>query len=255
VIYQGQLSETITTRGADGDNIESYYARPLGPGPFPGVVVIHYGPGLDEWNRELARKFAHHGYAAIAPNFYSRYEAQSPEEQGALARAQAGVSDDQAIADVAGAADFLRAQPYSNGKLGVIGCCSGGRHTFLVACKLPFDAAVDCWGGSVMAETAELTAARPVAPIDYAPSLSCPLLGLFGNEDTNPDPVQVNRTEETLAQNGKDFEFHRYDGAGHGFMITIRAAYRQEQASDAWEKIWSFFGKHLASPVPELALR
>ncbi len=248
--YQGQIAETITTRGARGQVIESYYARPVGPGPFPGIVLIHYGPGLDEWNREFARKFAHNGYATIAPNLYHRFYGATPEAQGEAARAAGWPSDDQALADIAGAADFLRAQPSSNGKLGVIGCCAGGRYTFLAASRLPFDAAVDCWGGSVIAGGADLTASRPVAPIDYAAGLSCPILGLFGNEDANPDQEQVNRTEEVLKQHGKTYEFHRYDGAGHGFMIHIRPSYRQEQTLDAWQHIRRFFGAHLQSAQP-----
>src|SRR5690242_4253986 len=114
-MYQGQIAETITTVGARGEQIESYYARPLGDGPFPGIVVLHYGPGLDEWNREFACKFAHRGYATIAPNLYSRYEADTPEGQGDLARADGWPPDEQAIADISGAAEFLRAQPFSNG--------------------------------------------------------------------------------------------------------------------------------------------
>ena len=91
----------------------------------------------------------------------------------------------------------------------------------------------------------ELTPARPVSPLDYTKDLSCPLLGLFGNEDRGPSPEQVNLHEEELKKHGKSYEFHRYDGAGHGFWYYDRPMYRQQQAMDAWQKTFDFFGRHL----------
>ncbi len=119
--YEGMIAETVTIRGHDGDDIEAYSARPLGGGPFPGVVVIHHAPGWDEWCKEVTRKFAHHGYAAIDPNLYFRAGPGSPDDVAARVRGSGGVADDQAMGDVAGAMAFLRAQPYANGKVGVIG--------------------------------------------------------------------------------------------------------------------------------------
>jgi carboxymethylenebutenolidase len=64
--FHGLQAETIDFTGFGGDRGEAYYARPAGNGPFPGVVVIHHFPGWDEWTCEVARKFAHHGFATIA---------------------------------------------------------------------------------------------------------------------------------------------------------------------------------------------
>lgn len=247
--YEGMLAETVTYRGHDGAQVEAYYARPLGPGPFPGVVLIHHLPGWDEFCKESARKLAHHGFATIDPNLYSRLGPGSPDDVAARVRAEGGVSDDQVVGDVAGALAFLRAQPYANGKAGVIGFCSGGRQTYLVACRVrTVDAAVDCWGGNVVVDDpSQLSAKRPVAPLDLTADLACPLLGLFGNEDANPSPAQVDRTEAELRRHGKTYEFHRYDGAGHGFFATDRPAYRPVQAADGWGKVFDFFGRHLAT--------
>ena len=246
--YEGMLAETLVVRGHGGDEIEAYYARPLGAGPCPGVVVIHHMPGWDEWTREVARKFAQHGYAAIAPHLYSRSGPGSPDDVAARARAEGGVADDQVAGDVEGCARFLRVQPYANGKVGAIGFCSGGRQTYMVACRVPgLDAAIDCWGGGVIVDDpAQLNDKRPVPVIDLTPSLGCPLMGLFGNDDTNPNVDQVNRTEEALKRSGKTYEFHRYDGAGHGFFAVDRAGYRPEQAVGGWSKVFAFYGKHLA---------
>jgi carboxymethylenebutenolidase len=245
------LAETVVIRGHGGDEIEAYLARPLGSGPHPGVVVIHHAPGWDLWTREVARKFAQHGYAAIAPHLYSRVGPGAWDDVAARARAAGGSPDDQVMGDLQGSMDYLRAQPYSNGRVGMIGFCSGGRQTYLAACRLSgIDAAVDCWGGSVIVDDpAQLTPARPVAPIDLTENITAPLLGIFGNDDQNPSPDQVNRTEEVLKRLGKDYEFHRYDGAGHGFFAVERPGYRQEQAVDGWEKVFAFYERHLKVPA------
>lgn len=245
-MYEGMLAETVAMRGAKGEMINAYFARPLGAGPFPGMVVIHHAPGWDEWYRECARKFAHHGYLAISPNLYFRDGHGTPEDVGAKVRAGGGVPDDQLLGDLEGGLQLLRSLPNLNGKVGVFGTCSGGRNVFLAGCRIKgFDAAVECWGGRVVMKKEDLTPKQPVAPIDYTKDLSCPLLGIFGNDDKSPSPEQVNQHEEELKKHKKNYEFHRYDGAGHGFFYYDRSAYRQEQAVDGWKKIFAFLEKHL----------
>ncbi|CAN5370030.1 dienelactone hydrolase family protein [soil metagenome] len=248
--YEGQVAETVAYRGDGGDLIEAYAARPLGAGPFPGMVVIHHMPGWDDWTKEVVRKFAHNGIAAIGPHLFARYGAGSPDDIAARARADGGVPDDQVVADAAAAAAWLRNHPLANGKVGVIGFCSGGRHAWLAACRAPdaFDALVDCWGGNVIVDDpAHLNPKRPVAPIDYTEFIRAPLLGLFGNEDRNPSPDQVNRTEAVLKQLGKSYEFHRYDNAGHGFFAVTRPNYRVEAANDGWHKVFAFLARTLSA--------
>ena len=247
--YPSLLAETVSFRGHNGDQGEAYLARPTHPGKFPGVVVIHHMPGWDEWITEVVRKFAHHGFAAISPHLYFRDGPGNPDDIGARVRAAGGVPDDQVVGDVAGAMAFLRAQQNHNGKIGVIGFCSGGRHAYLCACRIAdLDAVVDCWGGNVVVDDkSQLNAKRPAAPIDLTEQLRAPLLGIFGNDDQNPNADQVNRTEATLKRLGKTYEFHRYDGAGHAFFNTSRSAYRPEQAADGWEKVFAFLRKQLAA--------
>jgi carboxymethylenebutenolidase len=248
--YEAMLAETTCIRGYNNDEIEAYVARPLGPGPYGGVVVIHHGPGWDEWTREVVNKFARHGYVAVSPHLYHRFGPGSPEDAAAKARAEGNVSDDQAMGDVEAAMRFLRRLPYANGRVGVIGFCSGGRQTYLAACRVKgFDAAVDCWGGQVVATPEQLTPKRPVAPVDLTASLSCPLLGIFGEEDRSPTVADVAKHEEALKRHGKSYEFHMYKGAGHGFFATDRANYRVEQANDGWTKVFAFYEKHLKTPV------
>ncbi len=244
--YRGMITEVVEFKGHNGDKGEAYYARPQGDGPFPAAILIHHMPGWDDWIMEATRKLAHHGIIGIAPNLYFREPGKNPDDQAATSRAAGGVSDDQMVGDMEGALAFLRAQKQCNGKVGIMGFCSGGRHAFIAAGRIPsLNAIVDCWGGSVIVDAKELTPKRPVNPIDYAKDINCPILGIFGNDDKNPDPEQVNKTEEVLKKLGKSYEFHRYDGAGHGFFASERPNYRLEQAIDGWKKVYGFFHKHL----------
>ena len=245
-MYEGMIAETVSMKSANGDIINAYFARPLGPGPFPSVVVIHHMPGWDEWYREATRRWAHHGYAALSPNLYFRAGHGTPEDVTAKVRADGGVADEQVLGDLAGAEQYLRSQAYSNGKVGIWGTCSGGRHAYLAACRLQtFDAVIDCWGGRVVMAESDLNEKFPVAPIDYTKDLDCPLLGIFGADDHSPTPEQVAIHEAELKKYNKDYEFHMYEGAGHGFYYYDRHVYRQEQAVDGWNKMFAFFGKHL----------
>jgi carboxymethylenebutenolidase len=247
-MYEGMLAETVLLQGHQGDHINAYLARPLGPGPFPGVVLAHHFPGWDEWYREATRKFAHHGYAAISPNLYYRTGHGSPDDVAAKVRADGGIPDEQAVGDIHGALLYLKSQAYSNGKAGVFGTCSGGRLAYLAGCWMDgFDAVIDCWGGRVVMTEQDLSPMHPVAPLDYTEQLSCPVLGLFGEQDSYPSPVQVDLHEEQLKKSGKDYEFHMYPDAGHGFFYYHSLAYRPEQAVDGWDKIFKFLEKHLSN--------
>jgi carboxymethylenebutenolidase len=239
---------TVSLIGAGGDEIEAYLAQPTGRTSIGGVVVIHHMPGYDEPTKEITRKFAAHGYLALCPNLYSREApGASPDDAAAAARAQGGVPDERLVGDVAGAATHLRSLDSSNGKVATIGYCSGGRQSFLAACSLQLDAAVDCYGAFVLSSPPEGVPLQ-VEPIAHlAENLSCPLLGLFGADDQFPSPAEVTELEQLLTNHHKTFAFHTYDGAGHAFFATNRTSYRPEAANEGWERIWEFFGRYLGN--------
>lgn len=246
-MYDATLAETVTIRGDGGDEIEAYLARPMSQGPLGGVVVIHHMPGYDPPTKEITRRFAAEGYNALMPNLYHRdAPGASPDDAAAAARAQGGVPDPRLIGDVAGAAAHLRGLTSANGKVGVIGYCSGGRQSFLAAVSLPLDAAVDCYGAFVVGTPPEGMPLKVGPIVDKTPQLSCPLLGLFGADDQHPSPEQVAELEKALQEAGKTYEFHSYEGAGHAFFSVNRPAYRPEAAMDGWQKIFDFFGTYLA---------
>ena len=245
--YEAQLAESTNLRGHNGDQIDAYMARPLGAGPFPGIVIIHHMPGWDGPHKEIARRFAHHGYAAICPNLQFREGKATPEENSASIRAAGGMPDDRTMGDVQAAIDYLRTLPYHNGKVGVIGYCSGGRQAYLAACtRKGVDAVVVNYGGGVVAKPEELTPRQPVAPIDYTKDLQCPMLALFGIEDTRPSPEDAKKTEEALKKHNKTYECHTYENAGHAFFAVDRPQYRVHAALDGWKRVFGWFGKYLS---------
>jgi carboxymethylenebutenolidase len=205
---------TVAIDGHGGDEVDAYLARPAGSWARAGVVVIHHMAGCDRGTKEIVRRLAELGYDTICPNLLLR------EAQG----------DERLIGDVAGAARYLRSLPTSEGKVGVIGYGTGGRHALLAACNIDFAAAVDCYGTFV---------------VDELPRLRAPLLGLFGREDSSPSPAQVAELDEILSEEDKPHEFHSYDHAGHDFFAVDRPSYRVPAANDGWERIAAFYTNHL----------
>ena len=238
--------ETVQMRGHKGDLIDAYLARPTAAGTFPGIVVVHHMPGWDEPTIEITRRFAQRGYAAICPNLHFREGKATPEANSASVRQAGGMPDDRTMGDLEGAIRHLRAMRELNGKVGIIGYCSGGRQVYLAACTLKgIDAAVACYPGGVGAGSAGLTPQQPVDPLDLTKDMSCPLLGIFGKDDRRPSQDHVAKIEAELQRLGKTHELVSYDGAGHSIFATDRADYRPLVATEGWKKIFAWYEKYL----------
>jgi carboxymethylenebutenolidase len=246
-VTDAMAAGTVRLTGHGGDNIEAYLARPVDRTGFGSVVVLHHMPGYDEPSKEITRRFASRGYAALMPNLHYRdAPGASPDDAAAASRANGGVPDDRLVGDVSAAVSYLKALDGANGKAGIIGYCSGGRQSFLAACKLPLDAAVDCYGAAIV-RAPEGLPIKMTPIVGLAGDLSCPLLGLFGEEDKYPTPEETAELSAELTRLGKEHEFHTYTGAGHSFFSVNRPSYRPEAASEGWERIWDFYGRLLAS--------
>src|SRR5437763_533630 len=128
-------AEILTYKAGGGDEIHAYWARPNGHGPFPGVVAIHHMPGWDEFYQEFCERLARHGYSVFCPDLYCRYGHSTPDDVAAKVRAAGGVPDDSVVADCEAALKWLTSRSDCNGKVGIIGSCSGGRHTVLAASR------------------------------------------------------------------------------------------------------------------------
>ncbi|SRR6266702_3727586 len=241
------VSQTITIGTEDGE-IEAYAALVQDAEPRGGVVVIHHMPGYDEPSKEIVRRFASLGYNAVMPNLYWRdAPGASPDDAAATGRASGGVPDERLTIDVAGGAAYLRSLPNSNGKVGVIGYCSGGRQSVLAAITVDVDAAVDCYGAYVTGIVPEGWPLKITALNERVTGARCPILGLFGQDDKYPTPEQVAELEQLLKNADKEYEFHSYEGAGHAFFAVDRPSFRPEAAKDGWARIAAFYGKHLGA--------
>jgi carboxymethylenebutenolidase len=228
--------------------VPAYLVTPVASQPRPAVVVIHHMPGFDWSTKEITRRFGAHEYIAIMPDLHHHdAPGASPDDAAAASRAAGGVPDDRLVADIAGAIGYVKNLEGCNGKIGVIGHCSGGRQAFLVGCRLDVDAVVDCYGAFVVGSPPEATGLQVGPIVDLTPNLSAPLLGLFGAEDAYPNPEHVAELEAALDAAGKEFEFHTFEGAGHAFFSVDRPSYRVDAANEGWDLIFEFFGKHLSA--------
>jgi carboxymethylenebutenolidase len=242
------LATADMTIQSGADKVPAYLAQPVTVGIRPGVVVIHEAFGLNDHIRDIARRFAAARFDAIAPDLYSRTGAPSPDDMADLFSKMLSLSDPTVVQDLEAAATTLRALDSSNGKVGVIGFCSGGRHTLLFACSSTApNAAVDCWGGFIdrASPDADVTPERPVPVLDLVDRLSCPLLAVGGAEDQNPSPAVLDRLRQRLEAAGADAEVRVFDGAGHAFFADYRPSYVPDAAQALWAQVIEFFTKHL----------
>jgi carboxymethylenebutenolidase len=239
-------AETVTITGHGGDSIEAYLAVPTDVESCGSVVVIHHMPGYDEATKEIARKFAANGWAAVMPNLYHREApGADPDDAAATARANGGVPDERLVGDVAGAMEFAKSLEISNGKVASIGYCSGGRQSLLAGCRLPLNGVINCYGAYTVIDSPAESPLRASAIVGEVGGLTGPLLGLFGADDQYPSPEQNEILAEALRAAGKEFDFRTYEGAGHAFFNVDRPSYRPDSAVEGWRVIFDFLGKHL----------
>src|SRR2546427_393609 len=135
----------------DGTQINAYLSRPAAASRYPGVVVIMEAFGLIDHMQDVARRFAEQGYIAVAPDLYTREGSPDPSNMDSVLQTMFAVPDTQAVADLEGAITYIKRLPDSNGKVGAIGFCSGGRYTLILGCKSTnVDAAVASAVGVIM---------------------------------------------------------------------------------------------------------
>jgi carboxymethylenebutenolidase len=245
--------ETLDTKDitftSDGFQMKGYLARPKATGNYPGVLILHEAFGLVEHERDVARRFANAGFIAMAPDVYSRVGAlKNASDMNEVRAKMFGLPDAQLVRDFEAAAAFIRSQPGSNGKVGCVGFCVGGRWTLLFACSSDkVNAAIDCWGGFITRATpdAASTSQRPTPVIDLAPRLHCPLYIVCGEEDQNPAPADAEELRKRVAQAGKTVQYDLFKNAGHAFFADYRPSYREKAAFELWPKMVAFFQSHL----------
>ena len=234
--------ETVTVQDSP---MEVFLFEPEGEGPHPGIVLAqhipvgHTGIENDTFTLKAAERLAENGFAVAAPFIFHWWPKEA--EMG-LKRDE--FRDDWTVLDLQASYDLLAAQAnFDSNRIGIVGQCWGGRVSWLGACHNPeYKACAVFYGGRIKLP---LGPGTPPA-IDLAGNINCPVIGLFGNEDENPSPADVDDLAAALSAAGVPHTFHRYDGAGHAFQnFPSEEKYRHEASEDAWDKVLAFLNKTL----------
>jgi carboxymethylenebutenolidase len=236
-------TEELTFHRA-GDLIRAYGAW-LRRERQPAVIVIHDVHGLTEHYRDIARRFASEGYFALAIDLYSREGAPHITDVDSALAWMKQLDDHRILADIESAFRYLSTRPeVRSTSIGVTGFCMGGQYALMAACAVPDIAACVSFYGMLRYD--EPSEKRPQSPLDLAPRLACPYLGLFGADDPLIPRADVRRLEGILRREGKTFQTKAYPKAGHAFFNDQRPdAYQPEAARDAWARSVAFFRTHL----------
>lgn len=246
---RGLVAGPVSIRVGDFD-MPAYQARPAGNRPAPIVLVISEIFGLHEHIADVARRFAHQGYLAIAPDLYARQgDPRRYTDIPTLMRELVSqVPDAQVMGDLDAARDWAACNGGDGARVGVTGFCWGGRHTWLYAAHAPLQAGV-AWYGRLVGEP---TANAPRHPIDVAAQLQAPVLGLYGAQDTGIPLETVDKMQKALAAGSaaaKASQFVVYPDAPHAFFADYRPSYRAEAAVDAWSRCLGWLRQHGVAPA------
>ena len=243
---EGLKTEQISFE-VNGFQVPAYVAAPAGRSNLPVILVVHEIFGVHEYIADVARRFAHAGYLAIAPDLYARQGDASKYNDMArlMAELVAKVPDAQIMADLDGAVQWAGAHGGQVKKLGITGFCWGGRVTWLYAEHNPKLKAAVAWYGRVVGQP---TALAPKNPIDLVASLHAPVLGLYGQQDGGIPVTTLNEMKEALAASpsaaAKGCEFVVYPDTGHAFHADYRPSYREAAAKDGWKRALEWFRQH-----------
>jgi carboxymethylenebutenolidase len=233
-----------------------FLCAPEGRGPFPAVVVAQHITGVDDVIQKLAQRLSEAGFVTAAPDLYHRQKDNmleeamkvppGPERLAKLGPKGAAMRDTEIIADVNATVAYLQGLPQvQRDRIGITGFCSGGRTTYLMASANPaVKAAAVYYGGNILRALGEGS-----SPFERTAQVSCPVIGFFGQEDQNPSPEDVKKIDAELTKYNKPHEFHSYPNAGHAFISSTGAAYREHAANDAWARMLAFFYRHLGVPT------
>ena len=227
-----------------GGEMPAYRAMPVGPGPFPVMVVIEEIFGVHEYIKDICRRYARLGYLAIAPELFARQgDPAHADIKTIITDIVPKVPDAQAMADL----DATVAYAGSTGKAdtarrGATGFCWGGRMIWLYAHHDPALKAAVAFYGILGGKASPPSPIKPQNPLDFGRDVKVPVLGLYGGHDDNIPPDLIAQMQAELK--GTPSEIVVYPDAPHGFFADYRPSYRPEAAKDAWGKAQAWFKGH-----------
>lgn len=241
----GLVAGEVKIPTKDGD-VPAYRAMPAKGKNFPVVLVVQEIFGVHEHIKDVCRRFAKLGHIAIATELYARQGDVSKikEVPNVIREVVAKVPDAQVMSDLDATVEWAAKNGGNPKKLAVTGFCWGGRITWLYAAHNPKVKAGGAWYGRLVGQGTEL---QPKNPIEFAPTLKVPVLGLYGAKDGGIPVESVEKMREALKQGKSGSEIILYPEAPHGFHADYRPSYRKVDAEDAWKKLNEWFKKHGAA--------
>lgn len=239
-----EITRQEITVPTGNQQMPSYIARPASGGLYPGLVVVMEAFGLNGNIKAISDRFAAEGFVVISPNLYFRQpnNVVGYDDLPGAIKLMGSLTDDQIVADMTAAINFLKGQKEVKPKFGTTGFCMGGRVAFLTAVRNPdVYATAPFYGGGMT------RAGQPGgrAPIDDAANLKGPVLAFFGGKDAFIPVAEVDKFRDALNKAGKSDEVVLYADADHGFMCDERPSYHPEHAKEAFPKTVAFFKKNL----------
>jgi len=232
----------IKIKVADG-TMPGYFARPAGVKNPPIVIVCMEIFGLHEYIKDVTRRIAKLGALAVAPDYYYRSGADLPKitDIQQLLPIVNAKPDAELLSDLDAALAWAKEQGGDGRRLGIVGFCRGGRSVWEYAAHSGELKAAVAFYGSLIDPPNEVW---PKSPMQLAPAMKAPVLGLYGAEDQGIPPAQVEQMKAALAAAGKTAEFHIFPGAPHGFHADYRPSYRKQAAEEAWADMEGWFKKY-----------
>lgn len=242
----GLIAGEVTIPTADGQ-IPAYRAMPATGISFPVVLVVQEIFGVHEYIKDICRRFAALGHLAIAPELFARQAdvSKMSDIQEIISKAVSRVPDAQVMSDLDAAAAWAEKASKGNiTKLAMTGFCWGGRIVWLYAAHNPQLKAGVAWYGRLVGRANEQ---QPQYPIDVAASLTAPVLGLYGGNDSGIPLDTVEQMRKALKAAGGRSEIIVYPNTPHAFHADYRTSYRKEQAEDGWKRLLEWFRKYGAA--------
>jgi carboxymethylenebutenolidase len=219
------------------DSVMAWVVYPERKDKAPVVISIHENTGINTWTRSVADQLAAEGFIGIAPDLTTMFRTGDLTKDPVQAEGSAAIR--QVTADIGNAiidavAKYGMALPASNGKYGIVGFCWGGGRSFGHATHSPGLGASVVYYGS------------PPSADDMA-KIKAPVLGLYGGSDARINAT-IPATDSSMKRLGKSYEFHIFEGAGHGFLRgQDQSPANLAAAQAAWPKTVAFFKAKLGN--------
>src|SRR5277367_2051734 len=219
--------------------LPAYYARPAKGTNFPTILVNEEVFGVNDYLKDVCRRFAKLGYMAVAPEIYARIADLSKITAGAeITAVVTAKPDTELMTDLDSTLAWAADNKGDASRVGEIGFCRGGRTVWLYATHNPkLKAAVAFYG--VLG--GNRTPVQPQTALDVADQIKCPLLGLYAGQDALIPVDMVRQAEAKAKAAGKIVEIVMYPDAPHGFHADYRPSYRQADAEDGWKRALAWF--------------